>query len=113
MIESSDKISPSSSSMTQLNDQGTLNEAVSVTILRDLRRIGIRLRHVLLPNSATKSELQNWDLWGPLIFCLMLACSMSFGASDDEDSALVFTAVFVIVWCGAAIVTINAALLGG
>ena len=94
-------------------DQGTLDEPVSATILRDLRRIGIRLRHVLIPNSSTESELRNWDLWGPLIFCLMLAMSMSFGASDDEDSALVFTAVFVIVWCGAAIVTINAALLGG
>ena len=115
---SSDKISPAKSPINSgglngLNDQGTLDEAVSVTILRDLRRIGIRLRHVLLPNSSTESELRNWDLWGPLIFCLMLACSMSFGASDDEDSALVFTAVFVIVWCGAAVVTINAALLGG
>ncbi len=50
---------------------------------------------------------------GPLIFCLMLAMSMSFGTSDDEDASLVFTAVFVIVWCGAAVVTVNAALLGG
>lgn len=94
-------------------EQGTLDEPVSETIMRDVRKIGIRLRHVLIPNNATESELRNWDLWGPLIFCLMLAMSMSFGASDDEDSALVFTAVFVIVWCGAAIVTINAALLGG
>eukprot|EP00483_Globobulimina_turgida_P001880 UN01882 len=115
MIESaSDKISPLSMiDDNTMNDQGTLDEAVSVTILRDLRRIGVRLRHVLIPNSSTQSELRNWDLWGPLIFCLMLAMSMSFGASDDEDSALVFTAVFVIVWVGAAIVTMNAALLGG
>jgi len=70
-------------------------------------------RHVLIPNSSTEAELRNWDLWGPLIFCLMLAMSMSFGASDDADASLVFTAVFVIVWCGAAVVTVNAALLGG
>ena len=94
-------------------EQGTLDEPVSVTIFRDLRKIGIRLRHVLIPTNSSESELRNWDLWGPLIFCLMLAMSMSFGASDDEDSALVFTAVFVIVWVGAAIVTLNAALLGG
>ena len=37
---------------------------------------------------------------------------MSFGSSD-EDSAMIFTVVFVMVWCGAAVVTINTALLGG
>lgn len=52
------------------------------------------------------------DLWGPLIFCLMLAISLSFG-STDEDAALIFTAVFVTVWVGAAVVTVNTALLGG
>jgi len=92
-------------------ESGTLDEPVSETILRDLKKITVRVRHVLLPTSTTE-ELRNWDLWGPLILCLALACSMSFGSSD-EDAALVFTAVFVIVWCGAAIVTVNAALLGG
>mmetsp|Transcript_28065 Transcript_28065/g.44514 ORF Transcript_28065/g.44514 Transcript_28065/m.44514 type:complete len:200 (+) Transcript_28065:44-643(+) len=114
MIDSaSDKIAPSPMHRDITDEQGTLDEPVSATILRDLRRIGIRLRHVLIPNTATESELRNWDLWGPLIFCLMLAMSMSFGASNDEDASLVFTAVFVIVWCGAAVVTVNAALLGG
>mmetsp|Transcript_23378 Transcript_23378/g.37423 ORF Transcript_23378/g.37423 Transcript_23378/m.37423 type:complete len:199 (+) Transcript_23378:580-1176(+) len=96
-----------------INNQGTLDEPVSETILRDLRLIGIRLRHVLVPNATTQSELRNWDLWGPLIFCLMLAMSMSFGANDDADASLIFSAVFVIVWLGAAVVTVNAALLGG
>lgn len=113
----SDKISASSSSgmiADSINiDQGTLDEPVSATIMRDVRKIGIRLRHVLVPNNSTESELRNWDLWGlfvrsvihydevcifpngsnmmlfvepigPLIFCLMLAMSMSFGTSDDE-----------------------------
>ena len=57
-------------------------------------------------------ELRNWDLWGPLLLCLVLSVSMSLGAKDDQK-ALVFAAVFVIVWCGAAVVTLNAALLGG
>ena len=107
----SGKMSPSTK-MDFSNSQGTLDEPVSETILRDLRQIGIRLKQVLVPSSDSDQELRNWDLWGPLIFCLMLAMSMSFGASD-ADSSLVFTAVFVIVWCGAAVVTVNAALLGG
>merc|ERR1712039_986704 len=98
--------------MTFASDQGTLDEPVSETILRDLRQIGIRLKQVLIPSNASDQALRNWDLWGPLIFCLMLAMSMSFGASD-ADSSLVFTAVFVIVCGGSAVVTVNAALLGG
>lgn len=34
-------------------------------------------------------------------------------SSTDSQRAIKFAAVFVIVWCGAGIVTINAALLGG
>jgi hypothetical protein len=33
--------------------------------------------------------------------------------APEEQSAIVFTGVFVIVWCGAAVVTLNAKLLGG
>ena len=96
---------------------GPLDEPVRETIMRDLRRIGYRIKHVLIPkgindDNRNNIELRNWDLWGPLLLCLLLACSMSFGSSDD-DSSLVFTAVFMIVWCGAIVVTLNAALLGG
>ena len=102
----------SSPPLNGLVDTGTLDEPVSDTILRDLKKIGVRIRHVLLPYTTDK-ELRNWDLWGPLILCLSLACTMSFNSTTDEDAALVFTAVFVIVWVGAAVVTVNAALLGG
>ena len=33
--------------------------------------------------------------------------------APDDQKALVFAAVFVIVWLGSAIVTVNALLLGG
>jgi hypothetical protein len=33
--------------------------------------------------------------------------------APDGQAALVFGSVFVIVWCGAAVVTVNALLLGG
>ena len=43
---------------------------------------------------------------------MILSSVLSFTAPGDTAS-LVFAAVFVIVWCGAAAVTINAQLLGG
>jgi len=89
----------------------TLDEPVSQTILRDLKRIGIKLKHVMIPRDTLK-ELRDWDLWGPLLLCLLLASTLSVGAQSDQ-TALVFASVFVIVWAGAAVVTINAALLGG
>jgi protein YIPF6 len=52
------------------------------------------------------------DLWGPLLVCLLLSSTLSFTA-PASSSSLVFAAVFVIVWCGAAMVTVNAQLLGG
>ena len=52
------------------------------------------------------------DLWGPLLVCLLLSSTLSFTA-PSSSSSLVFAAVFVIVWCGAAMVTVNAQLLGG
>jgi hypothetical protein len=33
--------------------------------------------------------------------------------ATDEQSALVFSSVFFIVWCGAGVITVNSQLLGG
>eukprot|EP01113_Clastostelium_recurvatum_P010231 TRINITY_DN1503_c0_g1_i2.p1 TRINITY_DN1503_c0_g1~~TRINITY_DN1503_c0_g1_i2.p1 ORF type:complete len:199 (+),score=35.45 TRINITY_DN1503_c0_g1_i2:62-658(+) len=92
--------------------QNTLDEPVHTTILRDLKIIGIKLGHVILPRGKGVQALKDWDLWGPLLLCLTLAIMLSQGA-PEEQSALVFAIVFVVVWVGAAIVTINAQLLGG
>lgn len=69
------------------------------------------------------AELKDWDLWGPLILCLTLAILLSSQSSPAnklnpslspaDDSSLVFGAVFIVTWCGAAVVTLNAKLLGG
>ena len=96
-------------------DAYTLNEPVSVTFMRDLRRVGRKLRTVLLPMQAeaeTLRELRDWDLWGPLLLCLILSVITSSGAPNGQQS-LVFASVFVLVWVGAAVVTLNAQLLGG
>ncbi len=89
----------------------TLDEPVSTTILRDLRKVAIKLKHVLIPSDTVK-ELRDWDLWGPLLLCLLLASTLSLSATGPQ-AALIFAAVFVLVWAGAGVITLNAALLGG
>ncbi|EEH18628.2 hypothetical protein PABG_07688 [Paracoccidioides brasiliensis Pb03] len=56
--------------------------------------------------------LRDWDLWGPLIFCLLLSMFLSMRAQGDQAS-LVFSGVFCIVWIGEAVVTMQIKLLGG
>jgi len=115
----------------------TLDEPVRETIMRDVRAVGSKLLVVMLPLDrkgglgymgvgSTEGEddspgqnqqlvinrLREWDLWGPLIVCLTLSVILSFKAPPAQSST-VFATVFVSVWVGAAIVTINAQLLGG
>jgi len=95
-----------------VTDYGTLDEPVSVTIMRDVRMVGNKMMCVLNPRKANIQTLKDWDLWGPLILCLMLATLLSWFA-PSEQASLVFASVFVIICCGAAVVTVNALLLGG
>ncbi|RCH96258.1 Yip1 member 6, partial [Rhizopus stolonifer] len=91
--------------------EDTLDEPVSVTILRDLKQVGRKLQQVLNPK-GDRGVLKEWDLWGPLILCLTLAITLSTSAPSTQ-SVPIFTGIFVIVWLGAAVVTLNAKLLGG
>ncbi|KAI9821246.1 MAG: hypothetical protein M1827_003981 [Pycnora praestabilis] len=56
--------------------------------------------------------LRNWDLWGPLVFCLLLSLLLSMSAQREQKS-LVFSGVFAMVWIGEAVVTLQIKLLGG
>ena len=99
----------------KLGSSATLDEPVIDTFLRDLKQVGDKLKVVLVPLSQqgeSLKKLREWDLWGPLLVCLLLSMVLSVTAPENSAS-LVFAAVFVIVWCGAAIVTLNAQLLGG
>ncbi|KAI9258347.1 Yip1 domain-containing protein [Helicostylum pulchrum] len=91
--------------------EDTLDEPVTVTIMRDLKKVAYKLLQVLHPN-GDRNVLRDWDLWGPLLLCLTLAILLSVRAPDAQ-AVPIFTGVFVIVWLGAAIVTLNAKLLGG
>ncbi|KAF8977967.1 hypothetical protein BGZ46_006978 [Entomortierella lignicola] len=89
----------------------TLDEPVSETLLRDLRNVGAKLQQVLYPKGR-KDILKDWDLWGPLLMCLALSIVLSARAQPDQKIT-VFTWIFIIVWMGSAVVTVNAKLLGG
>eukprot|EP00302_Diacronema_sp_CCMP2436_P007351 CAMPEP_0179900972 /NCGR_PEP_ID=MMETSP0982-20121206/39454_1 /TAXON_ID=483367 /ORGANISM="non described non described, Strain CCMP 2436" /LENGTH=196 /DNA_ID=CAMNT_0021799365 /DNA_START=104 /DNA_END=694 /DNA_ORIENTATION=- len=90
----------------------TLDEPVMDTIMRDVRMVGTKMKCVMDPRRVDVETLKDWDLWGPLLLCLILATILSASAPADQKS-LVFTSVFVIVWCGSGVVTVNALLLGG
>mmetsp|Transcript_38379 Transcript_38379/g.56312 ORF Transcript_38379/g.56312 Transcript_38379/m.56312 type:complete len:249 (+) Transcript_38379:63-809(+) len=113
----------------------TLDEPVTETIMRDVKSVASKLRVVLLPldrqtpfgyagviqseevvfgenQRQVLSSLRDWDLWGPLFVCLSLSIILSFKAPSLQASA-VFAAVFIAIWIGSTIVTINAQLLGG
>eukprot|EP00916_Digyalum_oweni_P002717 GHVL01005072.1.p1 GENE.GHVL01005072.1~~GHVL01005072.1.p1 ORF type:complete len:195 (+),score=18.97 GHVL01005072.1:23-607(+) len=97
-----------------LGHDSTLDEPVKNTILRDLTSIWDKLYYVLLPKSRNDkgAGLRQWDLWGPLLLCLALSIILSLKASAGE-AGRVFGMVYVIVWVGSGVVTLNALLLGG
>lgn len=95
----------------------TLDEPVKVTIMRDIKQVAEKLKVVLLPlgqghHESVLEKLREWDLWGPLLVCLLLSVTLGI-KSDQESASMVFAAVFVVIWAGAAAVTVNAQLLGG
>ncbi|ERS97922.1 uncharacterized protein SPSK_03483 [Sporothrix schenckii 1099-18] len=66
----------------------------------------------LLRQSNMTPGLRDWDLWGPLVFCLLLSMLLSFNAREKQRE-LVFSGVFAMVWIGEAVVTLQIKLLGG
>jgi len=66
----------------------------------------------LLNQNFMTAGLRDWDLWGPLVFCLALSALLSFRSRDDQKEA-VFSGVFAMVWIGEAVVTMQIKLLGG
>ena len=92
----------------------TLDEPVRVTIMRDLSAIAEKLKYVMLPTSRHDKMrgLRDWELWGPFFLCIILSLLLSYQATN-EQSAFVFAMIFVIVWVGSGVVTVNASLLQG
>eukprot|EP00435_Cladocopium_sp_Y103_P016917 s2480_g4.t1 len=93
----------------------TLDEPVSETIMRDLRSVAQKLMYVMMPvNVADRGRrLRDWDLWGPLLLCLALGLILSWQAADSTQASYAFADIFVTVWVGSGVVTLNAVLLRG
>jgi len=96
-----------------LEENTTLDEPVKETIMRDLRAVCRKFTHILYPRKNSEL-LKDWDLWGPLLLCVLLALLLQ-GSTDKTTGSMgpQFTEVFVVVWVGAAVVSLNSALLGG
>lgn len=135
------KRSTTTTAQNGVPEYNTLDEPIRETVLRDIRAVGIKFYHVLYPKE--KSSLlrdctssfvvmrfvcvSNFimcylsllpitgDLWGPLVLCTFMATILQGSSSADSmsDNGPEFAQVFVIVWIGAAIVTLNSKLLGG
>eukprot|EP00415_Alexandrium_ostenfeldii_P002931 UN2931 len=86
------------------------------TIMRDIRSIRDKLVFVMMPmgfsDHAAAHRLKDWDLWGPLLLCLALGLILAAQVPSSQAS-YAFADVFVIVWVGSAVVTLNALLLQG
>ncbi|XP_065187020.1 protein YIPF6-like [Sycon ciliatum] len=96
-------------------DSGTLDEPVWTTLKRDVTAVGYKFTHVLFPRRS-KQLLYDWDLWGPLCLCIVMAILLHGGKVDEvtkESHNPQFVEVFVIVWAGSFIVALNSKLLGG
>ncbi|KAM4662480.1 protein YIPF6 [Discoglossus pictus] len=100
-------------SQSQEDDYSTLDEPVKETIMRDLKAVGKKFMHVMYPKKST-ALLRDWDLWGPLVLCVSLALMLQgSSANSKDDGGPQFAEVFVVIWFGAVVITLNSKLLGG
>mmetsp|Transcript_19434 Transcript_19434/g.54105 ORF Transcript_19434/g.54105 Transcript_19434/m.54105 type:complete len:208 (-) Transcript_19434:47-670(-) len=94
--------------------QNTIDEPVWDTVKRDLARVWYNIKVVLLPGYAQAAgntkALKDWDLWGPLLFTLILAIALSNG---NPKAGSIFSVVVLVVCVGAVVLTLNVVLLGG
>ncbi|KIP07626.1 hypothetical protein PHLGIDRAFT_89264 [Phlebiopsis gigantea 11061_1 CR5-6] len=92
----------------------TLDEPITTTIGRDLLSIYTKLVQVLYPprGGSQREVLRDWDLWGPLVLCLVLGILLSINAPASQSLG-VFTSVVAIISIGSLVVTIQSKVLGG
>ena len=92
--------------------KNTLNESIITTINRDLYSIYIKLIFVINPfisDEVKKYHIKQWDLWGPLIFNVLLASTLAIN-SDNRGQTIIL--IFLIFWLGSFLVFLNGHLLG-
>ena len=105
----SEQIQSSSVSSSSVNNS-TLNETILTTLKRDLSEIMIKMKFVINPLSSIKEQEKHiiqWDLWGPLLFNIILSITTSFQTKCNQ-----FVMVFALFWIGGVVVYVNGLMLG-
>ncbi|NWQ62775.1 YIPF6 protein, partial [Neopipo cinnamomea] len=91
-------------------DYSTLDEPVKDTIMRDLKAVGKKFVHVMYPRKSS-TLLRDCTCRGD---GGSGTGSRSGGSADSkDDGGPQFAEVFVIIWFGAVVITLNSKLLGG
>ena len=94
------------------NEKGTLDESIYYTIYRDLNLIYVKLKLVMNPFISKEkryNQIRQWDLWGPLILNLFLACTLSL---NTKEKGQITALIFIIFWLGGTIIHLNNYFLG-
>ena len=94
-------------------EYNTLNESISTSLKREFFRIYNKTQYSILPRCfpAKSANLKQWDLWGPLFYTLLLSFFLS-KSKDSNEMSKTFVLVFVLMWVGGVVITINTILLG-
>ena len=94
-------------------EYNTLNEPISTSLKREFFRIYNKTSYSILPRCfpAKNANLKQWDLWGPLFYTLLLSFFLS-NSKNTEEMSKTFVLVFVLMWVGGVVITINTILLG-
>ena len=93
-------------------NEDTLNESILTTIYRDLYLIYKKLKIVIMPFASKEDKnyhIMQWDLWGPLLLDMTLACTLAINAKEKSNIIIL---IFVIFWLGGVILFLNANFLG-
>ena len=88
-----------------------LNEPITDSLKRDLFLIYNKLKYVINPylsNKEKNKHIKQWDLFGPLIFTLLLSFTLAIRGKNKGE---IFTLIFIIFWFGSFLVYINTHLL--
>ena len=111
-LKSDNNVSNNNYTSTYNISKETLDEAIITTINRDLYSIYIKLIFVINPfisDEVKKYHIKQWDLWGPLIFNVLLASTLAIN-SDNRGQTIIL--IFLIFWLGSFLVFLNGHLLG-
>jgi len=96
----------------------TLDEPIRDTLMRDIKSIYTKLKFIIVPISSSdtyKYVLKDWDLWGPLILCTFMALTLHHNEEQSKSGMTLvgphFAEIFVLIWFGNCLVSINYKLL--